>query len=164
MEIVILEGSLLDVEADVIVNPANSLGTMGGGVAGVIKKAGGSIIEKEAMLKAPISVGSAIFTSAGRLKFKGVIHAPTMEEPAIQTTEEKVRKAVRAALELADNMGFKSIAIPGMGTGIGRLPKEVAAKAMMGEIVNFIPINLEKVVLVDIDGELVEKWREHARK
>ncbi|WP_340690896.1 ADP-ribose-binding protein [Hydrogenobacter thermophilus] len=164
MEIVILEGSLLDVEADVIVNPANSLGTMGGGVAGVIKKAGGSIIEKEAMLKAPISVGSAIFTSAGRLKFKGVIHAPTMEEPAIQTTEEKVRKAVRAALELADNMGFKSIAIPGMGTGIGRLPKEVAAKAMMGEIVNFIPINLEKVVLVDIDRELVEKWREHARK
>ncbi|MCS7284123.1 MAG: ADP-ribose-binding protein [Hydrogenobacter thermophilus] len=164
MEIVILEGSLLDVEADVIVNPANSLGTMGGGVAGVIKKAGGSIIEKEAMLKAPISVGSAIFTSAGRLKFKGVIHAPTMEEPAIQTTEEKVRKAVRAALELADNMGFKSIAIPGMGTGIGRLPKEVAAKAMMGEIVNFIPINLEKVVLVDIDGELVEKWREYARK
>ncbi|QWK19095.1 MAG: ADP-ribose-binding protein [Hydrogenobacter thermophilus] len=164
MEIVILEGSLLDVEADVIVNPANSLGVMGGGVAGVIKKAGGSIIEKEAMLKAPISVGSAIFTSAGRLKFKGVIHAPTMEEPAMETTEEKVRKAVRAALELADNMGFKSIAIPGMGTGIGRLPKEVAAKAMMGEIVNFIPINLEKVVLVDIDGELVEKWREYARK
>lgn len=164
MEIVILEGSLLDVEADVIVNPANSLGVMGGGVAGVIKKAGGSIIEKEAMLKAPISVGSAIFTSAGRLKFKGVIHAPTMEEPAMETTEEKVRKAVRAALELADNMGFKSIAIPGMGTGVGRLPKEVAAKAMMGEIVNFIPINLEKVVLVDIDRELVEKWREHARK
>lgn len=164
MEIVILEGSLLDVEADVIVNPANSLGIMGGGVAGVIKKAGGSIIEKEAMLKAPISVGSAIFTSAGRLKFKGVIHAPTMEEPAMETTEEKVRKAVRAALELADNMGFKSIAIPGMGTGVGRLPKEVAAKAMMDEIVNFIPINLEKVVLVDIDRELVEKWREHARK
>ncbi|ADO45962.1 Appr-1-p processing domain protein [Hydrogenobacter thermophilus TK-6] len=164
MEIVILEGSLLDVEADVIVNPANSLGIMGGGVAGVIKKAGGSIIEKEAMLKAPISVGSAIFTSAGRLKFKGVIHAPTMEEPVMETTEEKVRKAVRAALELADNMGFKSIAIPGMGTGIGRLPKGVAAKAMMGEIVNFIPINLEKVVLVDIDRELVEKWREHARK
>lgn len=164
MEIVILEGSLLDVEADVIVNPANSLGIMGGGVAGVIKKAGGSIIEKEAMLKAPISVGSAIFTSAGRLKFKGVIHAPTMEEPAMETTEEKVRKAVRAALELADNMGFKSIAIPGMGTGVGRLPKEVAAKAMMDEIVKFIPINLEKVVLVDIDRELVEKWREHARK
>ncbi|GBC89230.1 O-acetyl-ADP-ribose deacetylase [bacterium HR13] len=164
MEIVILEGSLLDVEADVIVNPANSLGIMGGGVAGVIKKAGGSIIEKEAMLKAPINVGSAIFTSAGRLKFKGVIHAPTMEEPAMETTEEKVRKAVRAALELADNMGFKSIAIPGMGTGVGRLPKEVAAKAMMDEIVNFIPINLEKVVLVDIDRELVEKWREHARK
>lgn len=164
LQIEVLQGSLLEIEADAIVNPSNSLGYMGGGVAGIIKKAGGSIIEKEAILKAPISVGSAVFTSAGRLKFKGVIHAPTMEEPAMETTEEKVRKAVRAALELADNMGFKSIAMPGMGTGVGKLPKDVAAKAMVEEITNFIPINLQKIVLVDIDEELVQKWREYVGK
>ncbi|SNZ12240.1 ADP-ribose-binding protein [Hydrogenobacter hydrogenophilus] len=163
MEIVIIEGSLLQVEADVIVNPANSLGYMGGGVAGVIKRAGGSIIEEEAVSKAPIPVGSAIITTAGSLPFKGVIHAPTMEEPAMATTEEKVRKALRASLELADKMGFKSIAIPGMGTGVGRLPKDIAAKAMIEEIEKFKPVNLEKVILVDVDKELVQKWREYAR-
>ncbi len=163
MELIIIEGSLLQVEADVIVNPANSLGYMGGGVAGVIKRAGGSIIEEEAISKAPIPIGSAIITTAGSLPFKGVIHAPTMEEPAMATTEEKVRKALRASLELADKMGFKSIAIPGMGTGVGRLPKDIAAKAMIEEIKNFKPVNLEKVILVDIDKELVQKWKEHVR-
>jgi len=163
MEIVIIEGSLLQVEADLIVNPANSLGYMGGGVAGVIKRVGGSIIEEEAVIKAPIPVGSAIITTAGSLPFKGVIHAPTIEEPAIETTEEKVRKAVRASLELADKMGFKSIAMPGMGTGVGKLPKDIAAKAMIEEIKSFKAVNLEKVLLVDIDRELVQKWRDYAR-
>jgi O-acetyl-ADP-ribose deacetylase (regulator of RNase III) len=163
MEIVIIEGSLLQVEADLIVNPANSLGYMGGGVAGVIKRVGGSIIEEEAVIKAPIPIGSAIITTAGSLPFKGVIHAPTMEEPAMETTEEKVRKAVRASLELADKMGFKSIAMPGMGTGVGKLPKDIAAKAMIEEIKSFKAVNLEKVLLVDIDRELVQKWRDYAR-
>jgi len=163
MEIVIIEGSLLQVEADLIVNPANSLGYMGGGVAGVIKRVGGSIIEEEAVIKAPIPVGSAIITTAGSLPFKGVIHAPTMEEPAMETTEEKVRKAVRASLELADKMGFKSIAMPGMGTGVGKLSKDIAAKAMIEEIKSFKAVNLEKVLLVDIDRELVQKWRDYAR-
>jgi O-acetyl-ADP-ribose deacetylase (regulator of RNase III) len=163
MEIVIIEGSLLQVEADLIVNPANSLGYMGGGVAGVIKRVGGSIIEEEAVIKAPIPIGSAIITTAGSLPFKGVIHAPTMEEPAMETTEEKVRKAVRASLELADKMGFKSIAMPGMGTGVGKLPKDIAAKAMIEEIKSFKAVNLEKVLLVDIDKELVQKWRDYAR-
>jgi O-acetyl-ADP-ribose deacetylase (regulator of RNase III) len=163
MEIVIIEGSLLQVEADLIVNPANSLGYMGGGVAGVIKRVGGSIIEEEAVIKAPIPIGSAIITTAGSLPFKGVIHAPTMEEPAMETTEEKVRKAVRASLELADKMGFKSIAMPGMGTGVGKLPKDIAAKAMIEEIKSFKAVNLEKVLLVDIDKELVQRWRDYAR-
>ena len=164
MEILIVEGSILGVFVDVIVNPANSLGYMGGGVAGVIKREGGSIIEEEAIKQAPIEVGKAVITTAGKLPFKGVIHAPTMEEPAMETTEEKVRKAVRASLELADSLGFESIALPGMGTGVGRLPKDIAARAMIEEIRSFKSKNLRKVVLVDIDKELVQKWKDYARE
>ncbi|WP_254426316.1 ADP-ribose-binding protein [Pampinifervens florentissimum] len=159
IEISVVQGSLLEVQADAIVNPANSLGLMGGGVAGVIKRFGGEQIEKEAVSKAPIPVGSAVLTSAGKLPFKGVIHAPTMEEPAMETTEEKVRKAVRAVLELADNMGFESIAMPGMGTGVGRLPKDVSARAMIEEVRNFQPKNLKRVILVDLDRQMVEEWK-----
>jgi len=161
MEIEVLLGSLLDVKADAIVNPANSYGYMGGGVAGVIKRAGGEEIEREAIKKAPIPVGSAIITKAGRLPFKGVIHAPTMEEPAMETTEEKVRKAVRASLELADKLGFESIAMPGMGTGVGRLPKDIAARAMVEEIKAFKPVSLKKVILIDLDSQMVEEWRKN---
>lgn len=159
MEISVVQGSLLEVQVDAIVNPANSLGLMGGGVAGVIKRFGGEEIEKEAVSKAPIPVGSAVLTSAGKLPFKGVIHAPTMEEPAMETTEEKVRKAIRAVLELADRMGFESIAMPGMGTGVGRLPKDVSARAMIEEIRNFQPKNLKRVILVDLDRQMVEEWK-----
>jgi len=159
MRVEVKEGSILEVDTDVIVNPANSLGIMGGGVAGVIRRQGGEQIEREAIMKSPIPVGKAVLTSAGRLPFKGVIHSPTMEQPAMRTSAEKVRLSVRAALELADREGFKSIAFPGMGTGVGGLNKEIAAKAMMEEIKSFNATNLERVVLVDIDKEMVEAWR-----
>ncbi len=159
MKVEVRKGNLLEAEADVIVNPANSHGLMGGGVAGVIKRLGGEEIEREAVSKAPIPVGEAILTTAGRLKFKGVIHAPTMEEPAMRTTREKVSLATRAALKLADELCFRSIAMPGMGTGVGRVPKEVAAKAMVDEIRRFEAKCLERVLLVDLDEEMVEEWK-----
>ncbi|SHK50354.1 ADP-ribose-binding protein [Thermocrinis minervae] len=161
MRIEVLPGSLLEVDVDLIVNPANSYGYMGGGVAGVIKRFGGEQIEKEAMAKAPIKVGSAVITTAGKLPFKGVVHAPTMEEPAMETTPEKVRLAVRAALELADSLNYTSIAFPGMGTGVGRLPHKVAAQVMLDEIKSFKPKNLKRVVLVDIDERMIEAWKEY---
>jgi len=159
-----VRGSLLEVEVDVIVNPANSYGYMGGGVAGVIKRFGGEEIEREAVSKAPIPVGEAVLTSAGKLRFKGIIHAPSMEEPAMRTTEEKVRRATRAALQLADRSGFRSVAFPGMGTGVGRVPKDVAAMAMLEEIRSFEAKSLERVVLVDLDEEMVQEWKKALEK
>ncbi|MCS7262600.1 MAG: ADP-ribose-binding protein [Aquificaceae bacterium] len=161
MEILVLQGSILQVQADAIVNPANSLGLMGGGLAGVIKRAGGEEIEREAVARAPIPVGSALLTTAGRLPFKGVIHAPTMEEPSMETTEEKVRSAVRASLELADSLCFERLAMPGMGTGVGRLPRDQSAKAMLEEIRSFRAEHLRRVLLVDVDAQMVQEWRRH---
>ena len=132
---------------------------MGGGVAGAIKRFGGEEIEREALEKAPIPVGEAVLTTAGRLPFRGVIHAPTMEEPAMRTTEDKVRRAVRAALRVAKENRFRSVAFPGMGTGVGRLPKATAARAMLEEIRSFSSEYLEKVVLIDLDEEMVEEWK-----
>ena len=63
LQIFVMQGSILEVEAQAIVNAANSSGAMGGGVAGVIRRAAGSEVEKEAMDQAPISVGHAVVTS-----------------------------------------------------------------------------------------------------
>ncbi|HBR17900.1 MAG: O-acetyl-ADP-ribose deacetylase [Deltaproteobacteria bacterium RIFCSPLOWO2_12_FULL_43_16] len=159
MEIVIINGSLLEADADVIVNAANSLGVMGGGVAEAIKKAGGDIVEEEVKNLAPIAVGKAVLTTAGNLKFKGIIHAPTMEIPGIRIPLVSIGKATKAALRLADEHGFSKIALPGMGTGIGGVKKEASAHAMIEAIQDFKAQNLKKIILIDVDEEMVSAWR-----
>ena len=62
MIIFIEKGDLTKISCDAIVNPANSSGNMGGGVAGAIRKIGKDVIEKEAVSKAPIPVGKAVVT------------------------------------------------------------------------------------------------------
>src|SRR3989338_1104015 len=131
---------------------------MGGGVAGAIKKIGGEEIEMEAVSNAPIPIGSAVLTTAGKLRCKHVIHAPTMEQPASLIDVGNVKEATRAALECADENNLKRIAIPGMGTGVGGVPRDNAANAMIGVIVNFEGKSLEEVILVDRNEEMVKEW------
>lgn len=166
IEIEVVKGSILDVEADAIVNAANSLGYMGGGVAGFLKRMCGDEVEKEAIEKAPIEVGKAVITSAGRFrhKFKGIIHAPTMERPAMTIPPQNVYKATKGALEEADKMGFTTIAMPGMGTGVGGVDKQTAAELMIKAIKEFNPKNLKKVILVDINEDMVEAFKKALEK
>ncbi len=137
VEILAKQGDITEEEVDAIVNPANSLGVMGGGVAWVIKRKGGEDIEEEAVKKAPISIGCAISTQGGNLPTKFVIHASTMEQPAMKISLENVKKATLAALECASNLKISTMAFPGMGTGVGGIKKKDAAQAMAMAIKNF---------------------------
>lgn len=73
VKISVITGDITRLEVDAIVNPANSMLIMGGGVAGAIKRVGGKEIEDEALKYAPVPVGKAIATKAGKLKAKYVI-------------------------------------------------------------------------------------------
>ncbi len=159
VQITVVQGSILEAEAQVIVNAANSLGFMGGGVAGVIKRAAGIGVEEEARKQAPIPVGNAVLTSGGKTKFAGIIHAPTMEQPAMRIPPENVALATRAALTLADEQGLASVALPGMGTGVGGVAQTDAADRMIREIKSFQPKTLRAVILIDVDPEMVEAWQ-----
>ncbi|MGB9729675.1 MAG: macro domain-containing protein [Thermoprotei archaeon] len=134
----IVSGDITEEPCDAIVNPANSLLIMGGGVAGALKRKGGNEIEKEALLKAPVPVGKAIHTKAGKLKVKYIIHAPTMEKPAMKISSENVYKATEAALLEAENLGIESIAFPVMGAGVGGLKIDEAGATMIKAIKNII--------------------------
>ncbi|MDP7180789.1 MAG: macro domain-containing protein [Candidatus Woesearchaeota archaeon] len=158
MNISIEEDDITEAEVDAIVNPANSYGYMGGGVAGAIKKEGGMEIEKEATSKAPIMMGFAVITTAGKLKAKHIIHAPTMEQPASLTTIDNIKEAVKAALECAEENNLKKIAMPGMGTGVGEVPKDEAAKAIIEVLVNHNPKSLKEVILIDKDEDMVTEF------
>ncbi|MFQ5900724.1 MAG: macro domain-containing protein [Thermodesulfobacteriota bacterium] len=159
MRIDVSEGSILEADTDCIVNAGNSGGYMGGGVAAVIKRVAGREVEDEAITNAPIPIGEAVLTNAGKTRFKGIIHVPTMKLPGMRSSVENVAQGTRAALHLAEKSGFKSMAIPGLGTGVGCVEKEDAARAMIQVIKGFKACTLKKVVLIDIDTGMVEAWK-----
>ena len=156
----VILGDITQTQADAIVNPANSRLMMGGGVAGAIKRIGGAIIEKEAVQKGPIRVGEAVATSAGKLKARYVLHAPTMPLPAMSTDLKNVEKATSAALRLARGLELSSIAIPGMGTGVGGVPAKDAAQTMVEAIKQHLSegTTLRQIILVSIDKTLTDAF------
>jgi O-acetyl-ADP-ribose deacetylase (regulator of RNase III) len=159
MEIVVQKGDITKLTVDAIVNAANSYGIMGGGVAGAIRRAGGTAIQEEAVKQAPVPIGKAVKTTSGSLPCKAVIHAPTMVEPGERTNVENVRKATIAALKCADEAGFASVAVPGMGTGVGRVPEDHAAQSIVEAVRNFSPRNVKKVILIDIGDTMVDAFK-----
>lgn len=133
----IIKSDISEVKADAIVNAANNKGVMGGGVAAAIKRKGGKIIEEEAIQKCPINIGEALFTTAGSLKAKYVIHAATMDM-SFRTDEVKIRSSCRSALRLADELKIQSIAFPALGCGTGGFPLLASAKIMAQEVWRYL--------------------------
>jgi O-acetyl-ADP-ribose deacetylase (regulator of RNase III) len=163
MQVHVAQADIATLPVDAIVNPANSLGIMGGGVAGAIRSKGGDVIQAEAMKCAPIAVGAAVVTTAGKLPAKHVIHAPTMEEPGLQISAENIRRAARAVLIAAVANEFEVIAIPGMGAGVGGVPPEDAARAIVEEIRAHKRAFPTTIYLVDRSVEMVTAFEECLR-
>ncbi len=151
----IAQGDITRVALDAVVNPANTLMIMGGGVAGAIKRAGGEEIEREARRYAPVPIGEAIVTSAGRLPSKYVIHAPTVERPGSPSNPRFVELATRASLKVAVERGFQSIAFPALGAGVGGLTVEDASGIMARVVKESLSPNL--VVFIARDSEALAK-------
>jgi O-acetyl-ADP-ribose deacetylase (regulator of RNase III) len=167
VSVTLILGDITEFKGDAIVNPANKYLVMGGGVAGAIKKKGGVGIEREARKYAPIEIGEAVVTSAGRLKCKAVIHAPTVDSPGGRSTRDYVYKATLAALRVARERGFKSIAFPLMGAGVGGLSPEESIDAMSrafleaGEGVELYIYVTKQEVLEAISSHMLRSgWRE----
>ena len=72
-------GDICDLEVDAIVSPASTSLWMSTGVAGELKRKGGDSIEFAAIRLAPVSLGDAVVTPAGRLAARFIIHAVSLE-------------------------------------------------------------------------------------
>ncbi|HET7856235.1 MAG TPA: macro domain-containing protein [Gaiellaceae bacterium] len=126
-------------------NAANNHLWMGAGVAGAIKRSGGEEIEREAVAKGPIDVGDAIATGAGRLKAKHVIHGAVMGQD-LRTSGDLIERTTRRCLEVADDLGCRSLALPAFGTGVGGFPLDECARIMVAAVGEHEPATLERVV------------------
>jgi O-acetyl-ADP-ribose deacetylase (regulator of RNase III) len=163
--ITIITGDITKLEVDAIVNPANSQLIMGGGVAGAILRTGGNEIQKQALKKAPVPIGKAVATTAGKLKAKHIIHAPTMTRPAMAATLEDIKAATKAALECAKQAHINSLAFPGLGTGVGGLNPQDASNAMAQEITKHIQqgTTIKQIILVGYNSDLASAFEKATR-
>ena len=123
-------GDICDLEVDAIVNAANLSLWMSTGVGGALKRAGGDSIEFAAVRQAPVPLGGAIVTPAGKLAAKAVIHAVSLDRER-RTSGPVIEAAVRSAMARAREIGATSIAFPALGTGVGGFSLDEAARIVV---------------------------------
>ena len=129
-----MRGNLLDEPVDAIVNAANGHLAHGGGVAGIISRAAGPEFQNESSLlvqrHGPFPTGSAVVTSAGKLPFKGVIHAvgPRQGEG---DEESKLFLALQNSFTEAKRRGWSAVSFPAVSSGIFAVPLDVCARAYL---------------------------------
>jgi len=103
-------------------------------VAGIISRAAGPELQKESDVlvqkHGPFATGVAVVTTAGRLPFKGVIHAvgPRQGEG---DEEAKLYQALTAAFARAQERGWTSVSFPAVSSGIFAVPLGVCARAYL---------------------------------
>lgn len=136
----LFHGDLTEESVDAIVNAANSHLNHGGGLAAAIVRRGGKSIqdESDAWVRehGPISHARPALTGSGTLPCRYVIHAvgPIWGEG---DEDAKLHTAVTAALSLADQRGFKTVALPAISTGIFGFPKARGAEVILDAITDF---------------------------
>jgi O-acetyl-ADP-ribose deacetylase (regulator of RNase III) len=125
----LVQGDITTERVDAIVNAANARLAGGGGVDGAIHRAGGPSIMEECRRIGGCPTGSAVATTAGKLPARHVIHAVgPVWAGGTQNESGLLVAAYRRCLEIADELGLRSIAFPSISTGAYRFPIGEAAR------------------------------------
>lgn len=151
-----VKGDITLINADAIVNAANRSLLGGGGVDGAIHRAAGPELIQECRKLNGCETGEAKITPGFRLKTKYVIHTVgPVWRGGINDETEKLASCYRQSLELAKKNKIKTIAFPGISTGVYGFPKELAALIAVNESRRFISKNKfpEKIIFVAFDDE-----------
>ncbi len=164
--VTIERGDITDAEVDAVVNAANSELWMGAGVAGAMKRKGGVVIEEDAMRQGPIEVGEAVLSVAGNLPANHIIHAATMGKD-LKTDPEKILAATKSTLAIAEKHKMASIAFPALGSGVGGVPPEKSAEAMLSTVIAHLKAgnsSLQKVLFVVYQDEALKAFTEALKR
>lgn len=158
------QGDISDVKAESIVNAANAIGYMGGWLGKKIKHQGVAesihyhttgVVEKEArkvVWKTRPKVGQVYVTSAAILEATYIFHAVTMFFPGTISSLSVVEKCILSLLDTIKQYDVKSIAIPALGTGTGRVDKKEVAKLYKKYFSNQEELT---IIIVDPSGHFI---------
>lgn len=159
------KGDITELDVDCIVNAANSMLKMGGGVAGAIRRKGGEKIQEECdrivAERGPIPAGEAAITSGGNLKARYVIHVvgPVYGEG---DEKRKLKNAVINSLKLAEQHGITSIAFPAISTGVFGMPKKLCAETMLPAAISYVKggTSIKRIIFCLYDDETFNIFKE----
>jgi O-acetyl-ADP-ribose deacetylase len=156
----IIQADITKMNAEAIVNAANSSLMGGGGVDGAIHRAGGPAIIEECKKiikrQGSCKTGEAVITTGGDLYAKFVIHTVgPVWNGGKKNEAEKLSNCYRNSLKIAVENNLSTIAFPNISTGIYGYPKKEAAEIAGRSVTEFLQNNLSisKVYFVCFDEE-----------
>ena len=162
----IVRGDITEAEVDAVVNAANAELWMGTGVAGAIKRKGGTVIEEEAVRQGPVEPGEAVLTVAGNLPATHVINAAAMGRD-LKADPDKIAAATRSSLAIAEKHRMLSIAFHALGSGVGGVPPAQSADFMVSAVVEHVrkgKTSLQKVIFVLYQDEALKAFSDALRR
>lgn len=129
-------GDITTQEVDAVVNAANNSMRGGGGVDGAIHCAGGPAILADCIARFPrgLATGDAGWTTAGRMPARWVIHTVGPNHRAGQTDRSLLESCYRRSLEIADELGARTIAFPLISAGVYGWPLDDAIDTAVATI------------------------------
>jgi O-acetyl-ADP-ribose deacetylase len=135
-QIELTRGDITLERVDAIVNAANTTLRGGGGVDGAIHRAGGPSILAECIELGGCQTGESKATGAGRLAARHVIHTvgPVWHDGS-HGEVSLLEACYRNSLELAAELGCRSVAFPSISTGVYRFPLDRAAPIAITAVV-----------------------------
>jgi O-acetyl-ADP-ribose deacetylase len=152
----LIRGDITQVDAEAIVNAANSSLMGGGGVDGAIHRAAGPALLEACRKLNGCPAGEAKITSGYELKARYIIHTVgpvwhggTNHEPGL------LESCYTRCLQLAEQHSIKTIAFPNISTGVYGYPKDAAARLAVATVSNWLHEHAlpEKVLFVLFDEE-----------
>jgi len=125
----IKKGNLIETDAEALVNTVNTVGVMGKGVALQFKKAFPDNFKKyaKAVKNSEVQIGKIFVSETGKFTYpKYIINFPTKKHWRYPSKLEWIREGLKDLRNFIIHNNIKSIAIPPLGCGNGKLKwKEV---------------------------------------
>jgi O-acetyl-ADP-ribose deacetylase len=148
-------GDITKQDVDAIVNAANNAMRGGGGVDGAIHRAGGPAILRDCIARFPdgLATGDAGWTTSGDLPAQWVIHTVGPNYRAGQRDRSVLASCYRRALQVADELGARSVAFPLISAGVYGWPLQDAI-AVAIETIASTQTDVKTAVLVALDADV----------
>lgn len=159
----VVPGDITLQQVDAVVNAANSAMRGGGGVDGAVHRAGGPAVLRDCVERFPdgLATGDAGWTTAGDMPATWVIHTVGPNYAAGQRDRALLDSCYRRALQVADELGARTVAFPLISAGVYGWPRADAIAAAVETILDTAS-QVEEARLVAFDEATFEQIRAQA--